>query len=256
MDEIEKYYNKFNENKRLQSRHGIVEFTISLEYILKHLKKGDKIIDVGAGTGRYAKALTELGFNVTAVEYVQKNLSMLKENCPGVIAYKGTATNLKKFKDEQFDACILFGPMYHLLSKEDKLKALSEAKRITKKGGIIFIQYLLADYAILRHGFMDKNILTSLKNEKVDNNFNLTQPKPEDLYSYVTLNQIEELTNKAGLTQLAIISPDGPTDYIRPYINKLTEEEFNLYINFVRKNSNNPTTIGASSHVMQILQND
>ena len=32
------YYNKFNENKRLTRRHGIVEYTTSMKYILKYLK--------------------------------------------------------------------------------------------------------------------------------------------------------------------------------------------------------------------------
>ena len=98
MDYIEKYYNKFNEDKRLKSRHGIVEFTISLEYIQKYLKPNSTILDVGAGTGRYSDALINLGHSVTAVEYVKKNLSVLKQNYPTIPAYLGSATNLKKFK--------------------------------------------------------------------------------------------------------------------------------------------------------------
>ena len=102
MNEIEKYYNKFNEDKRLLSRHGVVEFTVSMEYIKKHLKPNAKVIDVGAGTGRYSIALNNLGYDVTAVELVKKNLSMLKQNEPNIKAYQGNALNLKKFKDNQF----------------------------------------------------------------------------------------------------------------------------------------------------------
>ena len=45
-----KYYNKFNEDKRLTHRHGIVEFNTTIKYIDEILKKIDnpKIIDVGA----------------------------------------------------------------------------------------------------------------------------------------------------------------------------------------------------------------
>ena len=55
MTELEKYYNKFNEEKRLGSRHGQVEFTTSMKYIHEYLPKDKsaKILDVGAGTGRY-----------------------------------------------------------------------------------------------------------------------------------------------------------------------------------------------------------
>lgn len=52
MTELEKYYNKFNEEKRLGSRHGQVEFTTSMKYIHEYLPedKSAKILDVGAGT--------------------------------------------------------------------------------------------------------------------------------------------------------------------------------------------------------------
>ena len=65
-----KYYNKFNEDKRLARRHGIVEFTTAMKYIVKYLKKmnNPKILDVGAGTGRYSIELERLGYDVTAVE--------------------------------------------------------------------------------------------------------------------------------------------------------------------------------------------
>ena len=59
MTELEKYYNKFNEEKRLGSRHGQVEFTTSMKYIHEYLPKDTsaKILDVGAGTGRYPDKL-------------------------------------------------------------------------------------------------------------------------------------------------------------------------------------------------------
>ena len=65
MTELEKYYNKFNEEKRLGSRHGQVEFTTSMKYIHEYLPedKSAKILDVGAGTGRYSVALAEEGYD-------------------------------------------------------------------------------------------------------------------------------------------------------------------------------------------------
>ena len=141
MTEIEQYYNKFNEDKRLLSRHGQVEYITSMKYIHSVLEEYDspRIIDIGAGTGRYSVALAEEGYDVTAVELVKYNLGILKQKGANVKAYQGNALNLKRFEDESFDVTLLFGPMYHLFTFEDKLKALSEAKRVTKKDGTILV---------------------------------------------------------------------------------------------------------------------
>ena len=118
MTDLEKYYNKFNEEKRLTSRQGQVEFLTSRRYIHECINKvaddNIKILDVGAGTGRYSVALCEEGYDVTAVELVAYNLGILKSKNSGVKAYKGNALNLKRFEDNAFNITLVFGPMYHL----------------------------------------------------------------------------------------------------------------------------------------------
>ena len=83
MTELEAYYNKFNEEKRLQSRHGQVEYHTTMHYIHKYLDQLGagplRIIDIGAGTGRYSVALAAEGHDVTAVELVKYNLGILKQ---------------------------------------------------------------------------------------------------------------------------------------------------------------------------------
>ena len=134
MTELEKYYNKFNEEKRLTRRHGQVEFITSMKYIHECIgdRKCVKILDIGAGTGRYSVALAEEGHDVTAVELVKYNLGILKSKNSTVKAMQGNAMKLSKLQDDTFDITLLFGPMYHLFGFEDKLKAMNEAKRVTK----------------------------------------------------------------------------------------------------------------------------
>ena len=159
MTELEQHYNKFNEEKRLDSRHGQVEYITSMKYIHKYIESlkeetgcgnaGIKILDIGAGTGRYSVPLAEEGYDVTAVELVKHNLGLLKAKNSSVKAYQGNALKLKKFDNDQFDMVLLFGPMYHLFSHEDKLKALNEAKRVVRPGGIILVAYLMNEYSVI-----------------------------------------------------------------------------------------------------------
>ena len=154
------YYNKFNEDKRLTRRHGIIEYRTATKYIHEYLNTMDnpKIIDIGAGTGAYSIPLANEGYDVTAVELIKHNLMTLRKNSDKVKTYLGNAIDLHKFKDNTFDIVLLFGPMYHLISNEDKIKALSEAKRIVKENGLIFISYYMNEYAIITHGFMENTI--------------------------------------------------------------------------------------------------
>ncbi|MBQ2282927.1 MAG: class I SAM-dependent methyltransferase, partial [Agathobacter sp.] len=118
-----------------------------MQYIHKYLelfcgereRSWIKILDIGAGTGRYSIPLAEEGYEVTAVELVKHNLGRLKQKCDKVRAIQGNALRLKKLEDNTFDLTLLFGPMYHLHGADEKLQALQEAKRVTRPGGIILV---------------------------------------------------------------------------------------------------------------------
>ncbi len=210
MTHLEQYYNKFNEDKRLLSRHGQVEFITSMKYIHDYLEgiPDARILDVGAGTGRYSVALAEEGYDVTAVELVRYNLGILKSKNSSVKAYQGNAMNLKRFADESFDMTLVFGPMYHLYSFEDKLRALSEAKRVTKRDGIILVAYCMNEYCVLTYAFKEQHIHECIENKRLTEDFH-SVAEPKDLYDYVRIEDIDRLDEAAGLKRIKIISPDG-----------------------------------------------
>ncbi len=83
MTELELYYNKFNEEKRLSSRHGQVEFITSMKYIHEYLRdmQDARILDIGAGTGRYSVALAQEGYDVTAISW---HFEIQEEQCKGL----------------------------------------------------------------------------------------------------------------------------------------------------------------------------
>lgn len=253
MNELETYYGKFCEDKRLLSRHGQVEYRTTMTYIHKYLKEGDSILDIGAGTGRYCVPLSEEGYTVEAIELVKYNLGMLKAKKSKVKAYQGSALDLNRYPDNRFDCTLLFGPMYHLFTKEDKIKALSEAKRVTKVNGIILVAYVMNEYSILVHGFRDNHILESIEQGKVDKSFQV-QTTIDDLYSYIRLEQIDELNKEVQLDRIEIIAADGPADYMRPILNKMDENTFEAFMDYHLATCQRQDLIGASSHTVDILR--
>ena len=257
MTELEQYYNKFNEDKRLLSRHGQVEYITSMKYIHTCLDEYDdpRIIDIGAGTGRYSVALASEGYDVTAVELVRYNLGILKKKGSNVKAYQGNALNLKRFDDESFDVTLLFGPMYHLFNFEDKVKALSEAKRITKTGGRILVAYCMNEYCVISYAFKEGHLRECLEEGRLTEDFHSVSEE-KDLYDYVRIEDIDRINAAAELTRIKIISPDGPTDYIRPIINAMDQDTFDTYVRYHLATCERQDIIGAGAHTLDILRKE
>ena len=245
--ELINYYNKHNEDKRLLTKHANIEFITAMKYIKDYLKDGYKILDVGAGTGRYSLELQKDGYDVTAVELVKHNLRYIEKK--GIKCYQGNAIDLSRFEDNSFDMVLLFGPMYHLLTMEEKVKALEEAKRVSKK--YIFISYCMNEFAVIYHGFMEGYIKEDIKN--LDDTFKVIKDN-DNLYSYVRLEDIDYLKDKCNLKRIKIINQDGPTEYIKNIVNKMDDETYELFINYHLSTCERLELLGSGRHILDILE--
>jgi len=184
LEPLANYYNTHEEDARLTSKHGQVEFLTTMRYIKRYLTPDARVIDIGAGTGRYSIAIASMGYQVDAVELFQSNIDVFRaqisqnqnqiqnefqqqnENQQQSIQHnmqkninitQGNALNLSAFADNNFDITLLFGPLYHLYTVEDKQQAISEAMRVTKPGGVIFAAHLISDASLIQSGFSNKN---------------------------------------------------------------------------------------------------
>lgn len=73
-------YTEYDEDARLVSDRGHnVEYLTTMRYIQKFLKPGAKVLEIGAGTGRYSIALAEMGYDVTAVDLVPHHVEIMKQ---------------------------------------------------------------------------------------------------------------------------------------------------------------------------------
>ena len=231
LSNIEKHYNKHPEDLRLQRRHGIVEFETTMHHLRRFIKPDSFLLDIGAGTGRYTSALMAEGYRVKAVELVRRNIDVFLKREPTADVVQGDARNMPFLPTGAADVTLLLGPLYHLIGDEEKLKALNEAKRVTKPGGLIFVAYLMNEYSILSYCFDEDRIEGLMERGAVDEDFHI-QAQADELYDYVRIDDINRLDERAGLKRVTIFSPDGASDYMRTRLNRMSDETFARFIEY------------------------
>lgn len=252
---LENYYNNYDEDTRLtRDKAHLIEFITTTKYIEKYLKEGYRILEIGAGTGRYSLNYAQKGYQVDAIELVAKNLDVLKSKTTkemNIKAIQGNALDLYMYKDNTFDITLVLGPLYHLYNEIDIERAIKEAIRVTKKGGKIFIAYITDDAVVLSYGLRKGN----LKRLKAicDENWNVKKI-PEEIFATYKVNDFNTLIEKFGVNKIETIGTDGVAPQMQDYINNLDEEEYNIYIDYHLKTCNRKDLIGYSSHILEIVE--
>ena len=246
------YYKEYDEENRLIKDHTHnIEFLVSKEYIDKYLKKGDKILEVGAGTGRYSLYYANQGYDVTSIEYVQHNLDILKSKIKDnmvIRAEQGDAIDLSRFEDNTFDVTLVLGPLYHLFDDKDINKAISEAIRVTKKDGIIMISYITSD-AVFAYWGID-HLIDGFKKD-FDEKYKMKR-YPEGIFAPFYISEFKEIMNKYNVTFLNNVSTDGIAKLISHKINNLNEEEFNIWVKYQLSICEKEELQGFSNHMLYI----
>ena len=259
MELLNSYYGSYDEEGRLLSKHGQVEYLTTMRYIEKFLKPGMRILEIGAATGRYSHALARMGYEVDAVELVQHNIDIFNEKTqPGecVTIRQGNAKDLGFFAGNSYDMTLLLGPMYHLFTVEEQKQALSEALRVTKKGGILFAAYCGNDATMVQYCF-GRGMLKEEKYQKlVDPVTFKASSDPAELFELYRKEDIDALMEGFHTTRLHYVGTDMATNYMRPVIDEMDDDFFGLYVKYHFSICERSDMVGVSHHILDIHRKD
>ncbi len=254
---IKSHYEAYDEDARLCSKHGMVEFITTMSYIEKYLKKDDCVLEIGAGTGRYSHAVAQKGHCVDAIELVEHNIEIFKRNTVAgedITVRQGNALDLSCIKDNTYDITLLLGPMYHLFTVEEQRKTISEALRVTKRGGKVFVSYCGNDATVVQFLFGKSQTKTEPYNKLVDwNTFKLSST-PQEIFALHRKEDIDALMTGLPAKRLHFVGTDMATQYMREVVDAMDEEEYSLYLKYVLATCERSDLVGASNHLLDISE--
>ena len=247
---VQEIYRRFDEDSRLnRSKAARVEFLTTVRYIEKYLTPGMKILDVGAGAGEYSLYFARKGYAVSALELSDVNVEAFREKLTAddpIDLVQGNALDLSRYEDDSFDIVLLFGPLYHLHSEEDKLRCIEEAKRVCKKGGRIFFAFISNDIVILTMQQAHPEYLLEGAYDK--ETFRL------DDFPFVfhTLEHCRDLLKKAGIQVDHEIASDGVSELLQELVNSMDDRSYEQYLRYHFYICEKPECLGMSNHLLFI----
>jgi len=140
--EIVQHYRAVEEDARIRRGYGQLELLRTQEIVRRYLPgRGLHIVDIGGATGVHASWLAEDGHRIQLFDVVAEHVQTAQARAaatPAIQAACGDARRLPS-PDHSFDVALIFGPLYHLTDRQDRLLALREAARVVRPGGLIFI---------------------------------------------------------------------------------------------------------------------
>jgi len=260
-DEIELFYASAAEDKRLTYGLGPLEFERNKELIGRHVPaKTGFILDVGGGPGIYAEWLAGLGHVVTLIDPVsklvqqaQKRASKLKKSFKAIL---GEARRLD-FPDNTADVVILHGPLYHLQQKGDRIKALQEARRVLKPGGVMLgfaINHTVSTLTGLLNGMIhDPRFYAMCQSELTSGIHNPPASWP-GILPEAFFHKPQELNDEvmeAGFTHTELFAVEGMVWLDSKYFEtRSTPEKKEAMMNLLRSTEQTPELLSFSPHLM------
>ncbi len=125
-----------------------VNFAVHAHYLRRYLQPGWRVLEVGAGAGRFTIEIARLGCSVvvTDVSSTQLELNLAKVDEAGLSGAVESrllldVVNMETLEDDAFDAVVCYGgPLSYVMNRRDE--GLRECVRVTKRGGPLLISVM------------------------------------------------------------------------------------------------------------------
>ena len=261
--EIRAYYERGGEEGRLHGGFpsGSLELERTREILGRYLPPAPlEILDVGGGPGVYAAWLANRGDRVHLVDPVPLHVEQARAAHPKVTAELGDARQLPQ-PDASVDVVLLLGPLYHLVDRDDRLRALQEARRVLRRGGLLFAAAISRFAALL-------DLLVRLDRLHEPEVFRVVEAgvrsgvfrgaEGAQLFTTAFLHRPDELRDEvleAGFELEDVLNVEGPGFLLQDFQDRWADPaRREAILAAARLVETEPEMLGASSHLLAIAR--
>lgn len=266
-DPLITYYSQFDEGSRLADPWGQVEFTRTQDILTRYLPPPPAcILDVGGAAGRYACWLTDLGYQVHLLDPVPRHVQQAQEasadqtHAPLASITQGDARHLA-FAAGSAHAILLLGPLYHLTERADRHRAITEARRLLKPGGLLFaaaISRFASTLDGLTSGYFRDPAFQAIMRADLATGQHRNPTGNPAYFMDTFFHHPEELRAEvaaAGFQITALLAVEGLSYLMQDLSKHWSNSDYRRFLlEILAATESEPTLLGASPHLMCIAQ--
>jgi SAM-dependent methyltransferase len=260
----EHYESEIVEEERLTRGTGRLELFRTQEIIRRHLPPGPlRILDVGGGAGVHAEWLADDGHDVHVIDPMANHVEAaqrLGRDHGRITAEVGDARHLDA-ETGSADAVLLLGPLYHLTDRADRVRALTEARRVVRPGGPVFVAAISRFASVLdglSRGFLADPEFRSMVEQDLRDGQHRNPSRTPHWFTTAYFHHPAELPDEAadaGLTCVEVVGVEGVAGWLADLFDRWDDPARRDTILFAtRATESDPSLIGASAHLLMVAQ--